>query len=195
MNTPTHMIIGAAFFAKRDQTKSLIAAYAGGIAPDLPMLIMVTYATRIAGIPQKEVFETLFFSKAWQEVFSIDHSFFVWGVLLAIGLVLRNVPISAFAGSALAHAIVDFFTHHSDARQQFWPLTDWVFRSPVSYWDPAYFGTIMGPIEAMLVIGLAIIIVIRSSRLWERILTISIALVFLAPIAITGGFHGLHGLG
>lgn len=194
MNTPTHMIIGAVFFAKRDQSKSLIAAFAGGLAPDLPMLIMVAYATRITDIPQQEVFGTLFFSSGWQEVFAIDHSFFVWGLLLTVGLLFRSFPTIAFAGSAMAHAAIDFLTHHSDARQQFWPFTDWVFNSPVSYWDPTYFGNIMGPIEALLVITSTLFIVIRLKRPWERVLTISIALVFLFPIVLTGGFHGLHGL-
>jgi len=189
------MIIGAAFFAKQNQSKSLIAAFAGGIAPDLPMLIMVFYATRISGISQQEVFGDLFFSKGWQEVFAMDHSFLVWGALLAVGLMFRILSIVAFAGSAVAHAAVDFVTHHSDARQQFWPFTDWVFRSPISYWDPSYFGNIMGPIEALLVVVLAAYIVFQLKRLWEKVLTIAIALIFLAPIVLTGGFHGLHGLG
>lgn len=99
----------------------------------------------------------------------------------------------AFAGSGLAHAAVDFLTHHSDA-QQLWPFTEWKFESPFSYWDAAHFGNVVAPFEALLVLVLAILLVIRVRSLWERLLSIAIAALLLAPIALTGGFHGLHGL-
>lgn len=194
MNTPTHMIIGAALAAKREQPESLVAAFAGGLAPDLPLIAMVLYATRVAGMPEGEVFGTLFFSEGWQRVFAVDHSFAIWGVLLGIGYLLRLFPVVAFAGSGLAHAAVDFLTHHSDARQQLWPFTEWKFESPFSYWDAAHFGNVVAPFEALLVLVLAILLVIRVRSLWERLLTVAIAALLLAPIALTGGFHGLHGL-
>ena len=195
MNTPTHMIFGAALWAKRDRPGSLVAAFVGGLAPDLPMLIMVLYATRVAGISEREVFDTLYFSKDWQQVFTADHSFTLWSVLLAAGFLLRVFQLVAFAGSGLAHAAVDFLTHHSDARQQLWPFTDWKFESPISYWDPTYFGNIIAPLEALLVFFLTTLLVFRLRRLWEKALTLAIAAIFLAPIVVTGGFHGLHGIG
>lgn len=195
MNTPTHLIIGAALCARRDRPGSLIAAFAGGLAPDVPILVMVLYATRIAGVPAHEVFGSLFHSESWQRVFAIDHSFAVWGGLLIAASLFRFPLLVAFSGSGLAHAVVDFFTHRTDARKQFWPLTDWVFRSPVSYWDAQYWGSVVAPIEALIVIVLTVVLVRRMDRWWQRLLTVGIALVFLVPIVATRGFHGLHGLG
>lgn len=195
MNTPTHMIIGAALFARKGHPSVSAAALAGGLAPDIPMFLMIAYATRIAGIPEQEVFGTLFFSPSWQRIFAIDHSFFVWGALVAAGLLLHRKAIVAFAGSGLAHAATDFLTHHDDARQQLWPVSDWVFRSPVSYWDPTYFGGLFAPFEAVLVFVLTVILVRRLEKWWERAAIVTVAAVLLAPILLTGGFHGLHGAG
>jgi hypothetical protein len=177
------------------QPGSSVAAFAGGLFPDLPMLIMVLYATRVAGIPEREVFGVAYFSEGWQRVFAIDHSFAIWGPLTICGLWLRLFPMIEFAGSGLAHAAVDFVTHHDDARRQLWPFADWVFRSPVSYWDPAYFGNVVAPMEALLVVVLTVLLVFRLVQWWERLLTMAISSVFLVPIILTGGFHGLHGFG
>lgn len=194
MNTPTHMIIGGALWAKQDRPGSLIAAFAGGLAPDLPMIAMVLFATKVTGVPAQDVYGILYFSDGWQRVFAIDHSFLVWGLVLAAGYLLRVFTLTAFAGSGLAHAAVDFLTHHDDARQQLWPFTDWKFASPFSYWDPAYFGSIVAPLEALLVFVLTIMLVFQLRRLWEKALTLAISAIFLVPIVVTGGFHGLHGM-
>ena len=38
------------------------------------------------------------------------------------------------------HTIVDFLTHVDDTRPLFWPITDWTWSSPVSYYNPLYHG-------------------------------------------------------
>jgi hypothetical protein len=66
-----------------------------------------------------------------------------------------------FAVAALLHVGTDFLLHHNDARRHFWPLSDWVFRSPLSYWDPAYHGDVFVFFEIGLGLSLAAI-------LWRR---------------------------
>lgn len=195
VNTPTHMLVGAALFARPNRPNAMLAAFAGGLVPDLPMFLMVLVAARFSGIPEHEVFGALYFSESWQRVFAIDHSFFVWTTLLAGGLLLRCPAVIAFAGAALAHAAVDFATHHDDARRQLWPFSNGVFQSPVSYWDPAHYGAIVGPIEAGIALALAALLLWRLDRWWARGLTLLVAGIQLIPILATGGFHGLHGMG
>jgi membrane-bound metal-dependent hydrolase YbcI (DUF457 family) len=195
MNTPTHVLIGAALFARRAEPRITLAAFAGGLAPDLAMFALVLWSVRIAGIPEHQVFGVLYFSDAWQRVFAVDHSFFVWGGLFAVAT-LRALPVlRAFAGAGLAHAAADFVTHNDDARRQLWPITDWVFRSPVSYWEPRFYGNVLAPVEVGLVILLTVLLLLRLTRWWERALTLAAASVLIVPILLSGGFHGLHGPG
>jgi membrane-bound metal-dependent hydrolase YbcI (DUF457 family) len=195
MNTPTHMLIGAALFGRRGRPALTVAALAGGLVPDIAMVVLVEWTIRIRNVPPRTIFGQLFFSDSWQRIFSIDHSFIVWGALLAITLLLRKPVAGAFAAAGLAHAAVDFVVHNEDARRQFWPLSDFVFRSPLSYWDPAHYGSIVAPFEAALVLALTLLLLWRQQGWWERGLILVVATVLLLPIALTGGFHGLHGMG
>lgn len=194
MNTPSHMLIGAAIFARPLVPKTLIAALAGGLVPDLPMFAMILWATRIAKVPENEVFGRLFFSDAWQAVFAVDHGFLVWGALLAGAVWLRSLALRTFAGSGLLHAAADFLTHRDDARRQFWPVSDWVFRSPVSYWDARYYGNVFGLFEVGLVVALTALLCWRVRRWRERAVILAVAAPILVPVLLTGGLHGLHGM-
>lgn len=195
MNTPSHMLVAAAFFARPFAPATLVAAMVGGLVPDLPMFALVLWSTRVIGLPGQEVFGRLYFSDSWQAVFAVDHGFLVWGTLLLAALWSGRCVLRAFAGSGLLHAMADFATHHDDARRQFWPVSDWVFQSPVSYWDPRFYGTVFAAFEVVSVIVLALILCWRFRQAWQRALILASAALVVLPVILTGGFHGLHGMG
>ncbi len=188
------MLIGAAVFSRPLVPASLIAAFVGGLAPDLPMLGMVLWSTRITGVPEHEVFGKLYFSADWQAVFAVDHSLFLWSILLAAALWSGSIVLRSFFGSGLLHALVDFLTHHDDARQQLWPLSDWVFRSPVSYWDSRYYGDVFGIFELGLVITLTIYLFWRMQFWWQRAMVLAVSAILVLPFVLTGSLHSLHGM-
>ena len=55
-----------------------------------------------------------------------------------------------FCFSWLLHGIFDFFTHGSDGHAHFFPFSDYVFASPVSYWQVDRFALLFLPVEAAL---------------------------------------------
>ncbi|GFE63426.1 cobalamin biosynthesis protein CobQ [Litoreibacter roseus] len=157
MNTPAHLIFGAAAFARPNDWKINCAAILGAFAPDASLYAMAGWHLRVLGTPPEVVFRELYYSDAWQSVFAVDNSFFVWGALLALALYFRRSAGIAFAGAGLLHLALDFPLHHDDGRMHFWPVSTWVFESPVSYWDRAHYGDIIGPIEiavSLLLLGL-----------------------------------------
>jgi len=95
------MLIGAAVFSRPIAPAILFAALLGGLAPDIPMLVMVLWSTRLLGIPEHEVFGTLYFSDTWQAVFTIDHAFLVWASLLGLAVWRGSIIFRAFAPSRL----------------------------------------------------------------------------------------------
>lgn len=194
MITPTHMMIGAALFSRRGRPGTLWASLAGGLLPDIPIFLMTLYATQVSGVSERVVFGTLYFSDGWQRVFSIDHGIVIWSALLLAALWARAGIATAFAGAGLAHALVDFATHASDARPQLRPLTEWVFVSPVSYWERDRYADILGWVEAAAVLGLTAWLVVRLTRWRDRAPVLVVALIILGPMVLTGGTHGLHGL-
>lgn len=150
MNTPAHLLIGAAAFGRPGTLPILTAAFVGALLPDLSLYVMAGTALFILGISPERVFNELYFSDAWQTVFGIDNSFLIWGVLLGIAL-WRQVPWAvALTGAAILHLCLDIPLHHDDGRAHFWPVTNWVFESPYSYWDTGHGAAWIAPIEAAL---------------------------------------------
>ncbi|QQA41559.1 cobalamin biosynthesis protein CobQ [Pelagovum pacificum] len=161
MNTPAHLIFGAAAFARPGRPAESTAAIIGALLPDLSLYLLAGWHLFILGTPPETVFGELYFSESWGRVFRIDNSFILWGIALAVGLALKNRVVIALTGAALLHLAFDFPLHHDDGRPHFWPLTSWIFESPVSYWDRRHYGEIVGPIE----IGVCLILCLV---LWRR---------------------------
>lgn len=192
MNTPAHLIFAAAAFARPGRPAVNAAALAGGLLPDVAMFVMVGWALYVRGMPARVVFGEMYFSDRWQAVFAIDHSLPLWSLALLLALVVRSAAGIAFAGSGLLHAGIDFFVHHDDARRQLWPLSDWVFRSPVSYWDPQHFGTILAPLEIAICVVLSVLLWRRFGGWPARGMIAAGLALELAPMVMFALMFGAH---
>ncbi|MEO0938621.1 MAG: cobalamin biosynthesis protein CobQ [Pseudomonadota bacterium] len=165
MNTPAHLLIGGAVAGRR--TPRLVAwAMLGGLLPDLSLYVLAGVSLFVLRIPPTIVFDELYFSPAWQTVFAIDNSLLVWGLALALALWTRRAGAIALCLAALLHILLDLPLHAGDGRAHFWPLSDWVYDSPFSYWDRAHGAARIAPIEALFS-GLAAVW-LWSVRGWVR---------------------------
>ena len=169
MNTPAHLLIGAAAFGKKDRKGTTAAAFFGALAPDLSLYLMVSVSIWIMNIPAERVFRDLYYSDAWQAVFAVDNSFILWGIGLATALWLKSARGVAFAAAGFLHLALDFPLHTHDARMHFWPVSSWVFESPVSYWDSRAHANVVGPIEVMLSLVAVVVLWRRFRALWFRL--------------------------
>lgn len=184
MNTPAHLIMGAAAFGRPGAAGVTWCALAGGFVPDLSLYVMAGVSIFLMGISPQVVFDQLYYSPAWQQVFAIDNSFVLWGIALGLAIWRKAPGAVAFCGAALLHLAFDFPLHNDDARMHFWPLTDWKFISPVSYWDPALGGNIVGLAEATLVAVMAVYLLRRFRELGLRIVFAGLAVLQLAPFLV-----------
>ncbi len=179
MNTPAHLIFGAAAFSRKNRKGSLPAAFLGAFAPDFSLYAMVAVSIFVMDVPAETVFREYYYSDAWQQVFAIDNSFVLWGGLLGLALWRRWHLITIFASAAMLHLALDFPLHTHDARMHFWPLSDWVFHSPFSYWDSRAHANIVGPVEATLSVTLTLVLLRRYSGLGVRVLFLVLLLAEL----------------
>jgi hypothetical protein len=184
VNTPAHLLVGAAAFACPGAWRVNLAAILGALAPDASLYLMAGTAIFLRDIPPQVVFDQYYFSPEWQQVFAIDNSFVIWGLVLLAAFALRSRWMIAFAGAALLHLALDFPLHHDDARRHFWPLTDWVFQSPVSYWDRSRHAGIVAPLEALLSLGLCVVLLRRFKGGWSRVTILAVGLLQLAPVLV-----------
>jgi hypothetical protein len=102
------------------------------------------------------------------------------------------------------HVVVDFFVHADDAYKHFWPLTNWRFFSPVSYYDSNYYGQWFGILESVLYITLLLGLTKQYYRLSKPGIKIVFVIAWLWGIVSTIGTiailiystdHPIFGLG
>lgn len=161
MNTPTHILVAAAAFAAPGATRRNAGALGGGLLPDLSLYLLVGFESLVLGYGMREIFDERYFSPLWQGIFAVDNSAPLYAGLLGLGLLLRLPWLWALAGAALLHIALDLPFHHDDGRAHFQPFTDWVFQSPLSYWDHRHHGAWVGKLEFALALGLCLL-------LWRR---------------------------
>jgi len=68
----------------------------------------------------------------------------------------------------------------------FWPLSDWVFRSPFSYWNSQYHGDIIAILERLMVAGVMVLLWRRFKSWKMRAFYALLATAELAPFIL---FH------
>ena len=196
MNSQTHLIMGAALFGK-PLPRLAWAGAAGGILPDLPMYVIVA-GLRLQGHSLDRIFGEFYWQDYWQIANAVGHNFLLWGAVAATSawFVTRHrqtqnpntahdggaaAMIFAFSASALLHSAIDFLCHRDDGHMHFWPLTQWRFRSPVSYWDPSHYGTAFSLFEAGLGVLIAIVLFRRYANPGIRL---ALLLCIIAYVAV-----------
>ena len=184
MNTPAHLLIGAAAFGRGKSGVIIAAALVGALLPDLSLYLMAGTALFIMRIPPDVVFDELYFSRTWQTVFAIDNSILLWGGLLVFAILRKSDWGIAMTLAALLHLLLDLPLHHDDGRPHFWPLSNWIFESPVSYWDPNHYGTIVGAVEVALSLLCCGILWQRFKGWLMRSLTFALGAMEFAPFVI-----------
>ncbi|MEZ5925984.1 MAG: hypothetical protein R3D57_16560 [Hyphomicrobiaceae bacterium] len=127
------------------------------------MFVMLASA-KLSGLGDGDIWpmpDGLYWDATWQAWTNASHALPIYLSVLAIAYAARLDGLRIFAWAALLHIAFDLPVHREDGHAHFWPLSDWKFISPVSYWDPHHYGLIMLPVEAIIVIGTLVV-------LWRR---------------------------
>ena len=192
MMTQTHILVGLAVFGRPRDLPRNLAAIAGGIVPDGAIFLLYAIE-KSRGTPEREIWTDIYFSQFWQDVVAWGNSIPLWVILFACGVLLcvrTRFKISAgalmvFSASCLAHLACDLPVHVDDAHRHLFPLSDWRFRSPVSYWDPEHFGVQFALFEAVLGIALSFLMWRRFESLPARV---GIAFLSIGYFAVPAWF-------
>ena len=190
MITPSHMIYSWALAKATDpQPNKLrtLVIVAGGLVPDLPAYTFFFVNTFILGTSQQLMWDVLYFDSAWSPLITLSHSLLLWPLLLLVATITKQRLLQWFSLSALLHASLDFFVHHDDAYRHFWPLTDWRFFSPLSYYDPLYYGSWVNSVDSIIVIALLAWLGSIYNSKWARI-GIGTLIVLYVFVYIIGWF-------
>jgi hypothetical protein len=153
------------------------AATAGSMLPDMPSFAGVAYYVGLPFLwegwsamhgPGEAVEDAIYVTGPFGATGSALHS-----VVPALALLLLYRPLRVgrvdgrgvllwFLIGWAGHAVADFLTHATDARPLLWPISDWTWQSPVSYWNPAYYGNQFFLIEHALILATLLYLVVHG---------------------------------
>jgi len=168
VNTPAHLLVNLAAWsglaarvpgAERAEVARWVAA--GALLPDLPMFGFYAWQRIVRDASEHAIWRSAYFEEDWQLLFDAFNSIPLFGALGVAALVLRRAAPAWLCASALLHCLCDAFVHRDDGHRHLWPLADWRFLSPVSYWDPAHHGALGAGVETLLV-------AVAAAALWGR---------------------------
>ncbi|MEO0498518.1 MAG: hypothetical protein AAF141_14320, partial [Pseudomonadota bacterium] len=121
MMTQSHVLLGAALFAKPGHKLRNAAAIAGGIVPDIAIFIMYGWE-RLKGTPARQIWDDVYFnSQFWKAATATGNSAPLYTAIFALGWLIRSKAplvgsaIMVLGAASLVHVLTDFFLHVDDA--------------------------------------------------------------------------------
>jgi hypothetical protein len=161
----------------------------GGLIPDIPMYAIVI-TLKLFGVPAFLIFNVIYYQNWWQIANAVGHSLIMWPLLGILCWILRPSAsiraqfwlsfVATLAASATLHSVIDLLCHREDAHMHFWPLTWWKFASPVSYWNPLYYGRYVSALEALMGIAMAVYLFRTYANKFTRILLVLAVICYVA---------------
>lgn len=192
MITPSHIIYSWAVAKKTEKPERsggttprhrTLAFVLGAIFPDTPTYLFFIVNGLILGYSGQVMWDDMYFNSAWSIPITLTHSLILWPLLIASATYFGWNLLRWFSISALIHTAIDFLVHTDDAYRHFYPLSDWKFYSPISYWNPSEYGVYVSAFDSLLVLALLAFLYHyyrhQSSR-WQRYV-----------ILLVGGLYGL----
>lgn len=204
MNTQTHLLLASALFTRRGRENRLrnAAVIAGALVPDAIIFVMFGWS-KLVGAPEQEVWSTWYFNPPWLTAIDWMNSLPLFGLILLVGWMLPKDPpvlnaissaLMLFALAAITHLLGDLPFHVEDGHAHFVPFTEWRFVSPVSYWDPRHYGTIVSLLELALGVTMIVILWLRFNARQVRTLLAVAVMTYAIPyvwFVLLGG-HSDH---
>ena len=179
----------------------------GALLPDVSLFIMWGQA-KVRGIADDVIWRELYYSVYWQEIGAITNSIPLYALIMVVGLMFGGrlwlsgtdnaiannfgLGLMLLATAALTHCLTDLPLHVDDGHAHFWPISRWIFTSPVSYWDVNHYASYWQPVELVIAVICAGALYRRFESSWGRAAVIISLLSYAAMVAFWTYSLGLH---
>ena len=173
-----------ALLSKQAHRKRNWAIFIGSIVPDIAIYIWAPYQRFVNGVGGEEMWRKLYFEPPMQNLIAYFNSIPIYVALAALGYFARTQLwgklIMVFSFAALIHMATDLPVHGHDAYRHFWPISDWRFYSPFSYYEQDLHAGWVSLIEAVIAFTSIIVLWRRFPKLWVKITLGVLAFLYVA---------------
>jgi len=184
MITTTHVILNTALLGSKKHPERNWPIILGALLPDIPTFL-VLFSPLYYAIGAKTLLNYMFLQHCTDWFHSIPLA--IAGVFLCLAFRFKS-GVYCFV-SVVLHDLEDLPLHAQFAHKHFLPISNYVFHSPISYWELPYHAYLVAPFEWLTVI-------ICAYFLWRRHLNPFAQLGLLFVIIFQGilliyflGFH------
>ena len=184
MNSPTHSLLALAMLSKKGHSKRNWAIFIGSIVPDIAIYIWAPYQRFVNGVGGEEMWRKLYFEPPMQNLIAYFNSIPIYAAIALLGYYGRaklwGQLLLVFALAALIHMATDLPVHGHDAYRHFWPLSDWRFYSPFSYYEQDLHSAWVSLVEAFIAFASIFVLWRRFPKLWVKIILGILAVLYIA---------------
>jgi len=135
----------------------------------------------VNNIDSRTLWNELYFQPPMQNLIAYFNSIPIYAIFAIIGFTARaklaGKLLMFFALAALMHMATDLPVHNHDAYRHFWPISDWRFISPFSYYETLHHSKWVSLIEAFIALGSIYVLWRRFPKLWVKSL-LGIMIIF-----------------
>ena len=190
MHTPAHTVFNLLFLGRRSQPHLILPITLGSVLPDAPMFLFYFWEKHLMGRAERWIWSTGYHDPLWQAFFDLFNSIPLLGIAALLSFWRGRRRLLAMFGSMILHCFPDLLLHHHDSHRHFFPFSEWRFESPVSYWDPRYYGHVFAPLELLLVLTGSIVLITTWKVRAVRLIAAGILLVYALFIAFAISLWG-----
>lgn len=156
MNTPSHFLLHLwlrKYYEERKNVQIPKSFLLWSVGPDIWLYLCVfgymlysqVYVWNSSEYTFRHMFDVLYFEHPfWIFAYNIFHAPLMLGVFFAFIKLFQNYLgkyysiLLWFILGCMLHSLFDIPLHHDDGPRIFYPLSDYQFSSPISYWDRDY---------------------------------------------------------
>ena len=183
MNSPTHTLLALALLSKRGERKRNQAVFIGSVIPDLAIYLWFPYQSLIKGESGARIWDVLYFEPPMQDLIAFFNSIPIYAAFAVLGFWKRGEmwgkALLFFALAALIHMATDLPVHGHDAYRHFWPISEWRFYSPISYWEADHHAGWVSAVETALAFASIYVLWRRFPKRWVKIVLSLLALSYI----------------
>lgn len=192
MHTPTHALVALALFGKPKRPKRNGVILLGSLLPDAFLYGFALYHIFISKIEMNIVWDDIYFERQNLLISGWVNSVPLYATLALFGLILTRIKTTRnwgiftglFALAALSHIALDVPVHTVDAYMHFLPVTEWVYNSPLSYWNPNEGARYVAIAETLIVIFAMSVLWVRFPKFFIRTILLLISIYYIVLLAL-----------
>ncbi|HBB33741.1 MAG TPA: hypothetical protein DDZ80_01205 [Cyanobacteria bacterium UBA8803] len=155
MNTPSHAILNLALLSQQQSIPALTITI-GAILPDAPIFLLYFWAKLVHRQTERQIWSETYELPFWQNLVATFHSIPLALLGVATAHFFGWEPLQILSLSMVLHSLLDFPVHNHDAHRHFFPLSNYRFISPLSYWDTKHHARVVSMVEKLLVLAASI---------------------------------------